>query len=267
MKTAFIYSIVKRWAFVLAVLLIIVMNFLSNAIPFGGNTMAEISNKYQTLITPAGYAFAIWGLIYLTLAVFAFFQLTKGKEVRFYKLVWPYFLVNAVANVLWLLAFQNEHIGFSVLIMAIILATLIAIFRLFYRLQRSLGTTRRYFFQVPFSMYFGWICVASIVNVAAYLKSISLPALENIEPLLAMVMIIIAAVLGLTVLIAKKDYVFALTVVWALFGIWIGQQDTAIVMNTAKFSAFAVLATCGIQFLADRIKVSNYGGKAISQTR
>src|SRR6056297_3414901 len=144
MRTAYTYNILQRWIFVVAVFVMIAMNILSGTIPFGGQTMAEVSQNYPTLVTPAGYAFSIWGLIYLSLAIFAYFQLAKGKRIRFYKLIWPFFLVSAAANILWLVAFQNEWFEVSVILIFALLGSLIFMFRYFYRLKRALSTTHRY---------------------------------------------------------------------------------------------------------------------------
>ena len=265
MRTAYIYTIVQRWAFIAAVVLLLVMNFLASSIPFGGKTVAEVSATFPTLITPAGYAFSIWGLIYLTLLVFAVFQLHKGKNIRFFRLVFPYFLLNVAANVLWLFAFQHEMLGLSVAIMLIILGTLIVIFRYFYRLKGALSTTHRYFFQVPFSMYFGWISVATIVNVAAFLSSLELPVFADSQELFSSIMLIVSAIIGLYILISKKDYIYTLVLVWAYVAIWVQHADVPLVMNTAKFAAIGLIAVIAIQFTTDRIKIAQYRSTASSK--
>lgn len=262
MRTAYIYNIVQRWVFIAAVILLIVMNFLSTSIPFGGKTVADVSGTFHTLITPAGYAFSIWGLIYLTLLVFAVFQLNKGKNIRFFRLVFPYFLINVLSNVLWLIAFQHELLGLSVLIMFITLGSLIVIFSLFYRLRNSLSTTHRYFFQVPFSLYFGWISIATIVNISAFLVSLQLPVFNNSPELFAIIMLIVGAALGLYILFAKKDYIYTSVIVWAYIAIWVQHADVPAVMNTAKFAAIAMIAAIAIHFIADRIKVAQYRSTA-----
>ncbi|MCA1763249.1 MAG: tryptophan-rich sensory protein [Flavobacteriales bacterium] len=266
MKTAYTYNIIQRWIFAIAVVVMVVMNFLSGAIPFGGQTMAEVSQKYPTLITPAGYAFAIWGLIYLSLAIFAFFQLTKGKRIRLYKLVWPYFLVSAVANVLWLIAFQNEWFEVSVILIFALLGSLIFMFRYFYRLRRALSTTHRFFFQVPFSLYMGWVSLASIVNVAVLLTSFEIAFLADYDQLISIAMISIAAIIGLWLLLSQSDYIFNFALVWGLVAIWVKQDATGII-TASKFAAIGLVAAMLIYFIADRIKISQYGRKTTSQAR
>lgn len=242
-----------------AVAFVILMNYLSNALPFGGMTNAQISAGYPTLITPAGYAFSIWGVIYLTLAVFAFFQLRKGKEIRFYKLIWPYFIVNAFANALWLVAFQNEWFIVSVLIMAVLLGSLIGIFRIFYRLKRALSTTHRYFFHVPFGIYFGWVSVASIVNVAVMLVALDVSFFTAAEGLWAAAMLVVGFGIAAFFLITRKDYIYTLTFVWAYAAIMFAHMDVDLVRYPAKFSAIGLLLLSGALFIFDRIKIGQYG--------
>lgn len=259
MRTAFTYPFTKRWLFVAATAFVIFMNYLSNALPFGGMTNAQISAAYPTLITPAGYAFSIWGIIYLTLVVFAIFQLRKGKEVRFYRLIWPYFMVNVLANSLWLVAFQNEWFIISVVIMAVLLGTLIGMFRIFYRLKRALSTTHRYFFHVPFGIYFAWVSVASIVNVAVALVALDVSFFTGAEELWTAVMLIVGFGIAVFFLITRMDYIYALTFVWAYAAIMFAHMDVDLVRYPAKFGAIGLLIVSAALFIADRIKVAQYG--------
>lgn len=258
MKTAFTYNIVRRWAFLGATLLLILANYLSNSIPIGGRTMAEVSGSYPTLITPAGYAFSIWGVIYLTLFIFAIFQLRRGRASRFYNLVWPFFILNVFANITWLIVFQTDLIGLSVIVMLVLLYSLFRIFKLFYRFKDAMGTTRRFFFQVPFSLYFGWVSVATIINIAIYLSSLNIDLMLENQALFGLLMIIVAAVLGLAIVLAKHDYVFGLAISWALIAIWAGQTELTIVV-TAKFAAIGLIATMVSRFVSRRVKLSRYG--------
>ncbi len=221
--------------------------------------MAEVSSKYATLITPAGYAFSIWGVIYLTLAVFAGFQFFNGKEVRFYKLIWPYFLINVAANSLWLVAFQNEAFAVSVALMAVILLTLVSIFKIFYRLKRMMGTTHRYFFHVPFGLYFGWVCVATIVNIAVALQSYQIAFFTANEGLFAILAIAVATVLALVIVIAQKDFIFSFAVLWGLVAIYFNQIDEAVIGYTSKIASIVLIASMIIRFVMDRAKLARYG--------
>ncbi len=262
MRTAYIYNVLKRWIFVFAVFVLILMNYLSNAIPIGGISMAELSAKYDTLITPAGYAFSIWGLIYLSLAIFAVFQLTKGKNIRFYAIIWPLAITNFVANMLWLFAFQHEWLGVSVLLMGVILVTLILIMRVFYRVKDALSTTHRYFFQFPFSLYFGWISVAAMVNVAVYIVAQDIAFFMQTPELYAIILLVAGSMLGLFFLLAYKDYTYCLVVAWAYVSIWVAHEEASDVMLTAKIASIVLVSAAAVHFILDRIRVAQYGNSA-----
>ncbi len=259
MRTAFVYDIVKRWVFLGATVIMVFMNFLSNAIPFGGQTNAEVSALYPTLITPAGYAFSIWGVIYVTLLVLAVFQLQRAREIRFYKLVWPYFIISCIANSLWLVAFQNEWLGLSVAIILVLLWSLFSIFKLFYRLRRLLNTTHKFFFHIPMGLYFGWVSIATMVNVAVFVRSLNLSFLTGLDEVCAIALLTLGFALTMYVLLAHRDYFFALSVIWAYVAIWIANTDCDSVMNTAKIAAIVLTATLLFQFVSGRLKVAFYG--------
>jgi hypothetical protein len=259
MRTAFVYNIVKRWIFVLATVVLILMNFLSNAIPFGGNTNAMISAKYPTLITPAGYAFSIWGLIYTTIIVFTIFQLLRGKQKRFYNLIWPYYLVNVVANVCWLIAFQNEWFYLSVALILVLLGSFIGMFRFFYRLRRALGTTHRFFFQVPFSLYFGWVSLATVVNIAVLLVASDATFLLESDQMWAVVMIGVSGFLAIAILFTKKDFIYCFPIIWGLIAIGVKQSEIDVIASTAYTVALIVALAVAFEFLRDRIQIARYG--------
>lgn len=259
MKTAYVYPFTKRWGFLLGLVVLLVMNYLSNAIPIGGMTNADVSARYPTLITPAGYAFAIWGLIYGALIVFGIFQLTRGKHIRFYNLIWPYFMLNVVANSLWLVAFQNEWFIASLVLMAALVFSLAAMFRIFYRIKRGLSTTHRFFFHVPFGIYFGWVSVAGIVNVAVALTAYEVEFFLAAPELWAAVTLTVGFVLAMFFLLSQKDFIFPLTVIWAYVAIMLAHYDVDAVRYTAKVAAIILAGATAVKFAVDRLRIGRYG--------
>ena len=119
---------VRQFAVVFSIITMIVMNYLSNAGAFGGRTNGEISDKYHTLITPAGYAFAIWGLIFLSLLAFAIYQGLGSQQAnpRFRAIGW-WVVLNALCNAIWSPLFNNEQIGIALLVILVMLASLVVI--------------------------------------------------------------------------------------------------------------------------------------------
>jgi len=259
MRTAYIYPVTKRWGFLLGLFVLLAMNYLSTSIPIGGMTNAEISAKYPTVITPAGYAFAIWGLIYGALLVFGIFQLTRGKHIRFYNMIWPYFMLNVVANSLWLVAFQNEWFLTSLAMMGLLLYSLAAMFRIFYRVRRGLSTTHRFFFHVPFGIYFGWVSVASIVNVAVVLTAFEVDLFLAAPELWGAITLALGFALAMFFLLSHKDFIFPLVVIWAYVAIMLAHYDVDAVRYTAKIAAIILAVATAAKFGADRLNIAQYG--------
>ncbi len=161
---------------ILALIITVIMNYLSNTGIFNGSTMASVSARYQNLFTPSGYAFSIWGVIYLGLAAFCIYQaqgLFQPRETPAIvsKIGWL-FVISCIANCLWILAWLYDYTGLSVLIMAALLTSLIVIvFRT--RMELDLISLKKIALESwPFAIYLGWICLAIIANVAAYLTKI-----------------------------------------------------------------------------------------------
>ena len=116
----------RRWGVVALFLVTVFINYASTAFLFGDSDTGDVSDKYSTLFTPAGYAFSIWGLIYLALGAYAAYQAFWAREdQRIYDQLAPLLMVNLLANSLWLPTFQYEQIALSVVFMLIILGTLI----------------------------------------------------------------------------------------------------------------------------------------------
>jgi translocator protein len=118
-----------RWANIVAFIITLIVNGLSNTTLIGGRTTAEVSNSYPTLITPAGYVFAIWGIIYVLLSIFLVYQaLPNKKNNPFQKQISGLFILSSFLNVVWLFFWQNELLPISVVVIFLFLATLIAIY-------------------------------------------------------------------------------------------------------------------------------------------
>ncbi|WP_221392209.1 tryptophan-rich sensory protein [Dyadobacter sp. NIV53] len=161
---------------ILALIITIIMNYLSNTGVFNGNTMATVSARYQNLFTPSGYAFSIWGFIYIGLIAFVIHQgkglFKKGYTPSIVEEIGWAFVISCVANCLWILAWLYEFTGASVLIMIVLLVSLLRIIILT-RMELDLVPFKRVaLVWWPFSLYLGWIMVAVIANTAAYLTKI-----------------------------------------------------------------------------------------------
>ncbi len=197
-------------------------NYMANAIPIAGRTSAEVSDMFPTLFTPAGFTFAIWGVIYLLLLGFAgYIASFWNKPVPpLFQKIDGWFFVAGIGNAAWLPAFHNLQIGFSMLFMLFILGALIMLY-----LRLGIGVTevppvQRWLVHLPISVYLGWISVATIANVSILLTHLGWNGQPGGPQFWTVVVIVTAVAIGLMALLKRNDNAFALVIVWAPFGIY-----------------------------------------------
>ena len=226
-----------------ALIVTIIINYLSNTGIFNGNTMAMVSGKYHNYFTPAGYAFSIWGLIYLGLIAFVIYQarsLWKKVEDE-----WPvleigwWFIISCVANSLWVIAWLYDYIGISVIIMAILLISLIKIILATRMELDDLPLKKIAFVWWPFCLYSGWISVAFVADAAAWLTKIKWNGFGISEVAWALIMIIVAGVINLFITWNRNMREFAFVGAWALIAIAVSNWN---VQESIKITAIIVAA-------------------------
>ncbi|SET79224.1 hypothetical protein SAMN05660297_03519 [Natronincola peptidivorans] len=208
----------------------ITMNVLANLLPINDLTTGEVSALYPNLFTPAGLTFAIWGLIYTLLGIFTFYQLVKAFRRRLYKDnfiqdigLWNFIL--GLGNMIWILAWHYLYVGVSVIIMLVMLTSLIIIYR---RLEIGKDTRNLkeiLLVHISFSVYLGWISVATIANITAFLVAIDWQGFGISPVTWTIVVMTIAILLGLLYILKNQDIFYAAVIIWALFGIYL--QRTA----------------------------------------
>ena len=249
-------SILLKTTNLIAFVLTVLVNSLAGSTTLiGGKTTADVSNLNPTLITPAGYVFAIWGIIYILLGIFVVFQALpseKGKDVQS-KIGWL-FIISSLLNITWLFLWQNEILSLSVPIMFLLLASLIAIY-LRLNVGKSTAPLReKLAVHLPFSVYLGWITIASIANVAAFLVSVNWDGSGITPETWAILIIIVALLITLTVVLTRKDAAYALVIAWALTGIAVNQAAYPNIVTAAEAgAAVAVLALIAV-LLYSRLK-------------
>jgi hypothetical protein len=210
---------------IIGLVAVLVMNYLANTLPLGGRTTGEVSAAFPSLFTPAGFTFSIWGLIYLLLILFAFYQ-SKGlfgdsnlKQNRFLYRIDIWFFVSCLANVGWLIAWHHQKLLLSLALMVVLLFAVGTIYLQLGAGRRIISRNERFFVHLPFSIYFGWITVATIANVSIFLLKINWNRFGFTEEFWAAIMIATASIVGILVLLSRKDFFFSLVIVWALSGI------------------------------------------------
>lgn len=204
------------------ILAVIFWNYLSNTGLIHDNTVGGLSQEYANLFTPAGYAFAIWGIIFLGLLVLGVNQIIwafgGGDASDTILQIGPWLTLANLGNAAWLWFWLTEQTGLSVLVMLLILFSLLqAVIRL--NMERWDAPFREIAtVWWPISLYSGWIAVATIANVSAWLAKLQWAALFT-EIQWTVILISIAALLNLFMIYARNMREFAAVGVWAIVAI------------------------------------------------
>ena len=213
----------------------IAFNGISQSIPVGGRTSADISNQYTTYFTPANYAFAIWGVIYLLLLGYAIYQAlpAQRENPNARKIGWL-FILSCVLNCVWITLFQYDQILISVFVIVAFLITLIAIYVRLDIGRGKVSAADRWLLHLPFSVYLGWLSVATIANISVLGVAQNWGDLFGIAaPAWAAIMLVVATLVGLAIAATRRDVAFVLVLVWAFIAIINKQSATPVVTTTA----------------------------------
>ena len=202
----------------------VVVNGLSSALPINGKTAGELSDQYPNLFVPVGLTFSIWGVIYILLAIFVIYGLIvvtrkETKKSSFIGNIGILFFISCLANIGWIFAWHYEVVPLSLVLMLILLATLITIYLKLKIGKSDSPRTEKYLVHLPFSVYLGWITIATIANVTALLVYLNWNAFGLGEPFWAVAVIIVGIGITLGVLLTRNDIFYCLVVDWALLGI------------------------------------------------
>ena len=223
---------------------VLTVNTLANTLPINGFNTGQLSDLYPNLFVPAGFTFSIWGLIYLLLIGFVIFQFTKAG-VRTREAIGPWWIINGLANMAWIFAWHYRIVTASVLIMLIILVSLFIIFNRLGAIS-DLSSGEQAFVRIPFSVYFGWITVATIANVTTLLVDIGWAGFGIPESRWAVFMIGVAVLIALNIIYMKADIAYVLVIIWALFGIHVNRGGGFNLIDPVPTFALAGMGVLGL---------------------
>lgn len=230
---------IKQFLVVAATGAVIFVNYLAGTGRINHQTPEVISDKYSTLITPAGYAFAIWSLIYLGLAVFAIYQMLPKNTARYAKIRTVYIL-NCAANCAWIYLWHYEQILASLAVMFVLLGTLVFIN---VKLLETESPAEYWLARVPFNIYFGWITVATILNFTVVLVYLNVKTSDFTASVSASVLIVAATLLGLIIRFKLVNVAYPVTIAWALTAIAVKQSGRTMIVVCAAFGVIALLVS------------------------
>jgi hypothetical protein len=213
---------------IVSFILMIVVNTLAVTLPINGKTTKEVSDLYPNLFVPAPITFSIWSIIYLFLLLYVVYQtgiLSKKSTTINGKInsIGGWFILSCLLNSLWIICWQFLFVKLSVLVMLMLLINLILIY-LKTRVERKATLKKKIFLSAPFSIYLGWISVATIANITALLVSIKWNGFGISEQIWTIGMIGAALVLSALALMKFRDYMYSLVIFWAIMGILINHS-------------------------------------------
>jgi hypothetical protein len=233
---------VRQLANVLSVGLALVVNILASTLPLNGQNTGEISDRFDVFFVPAGYVFAIWGVIYIGWIAFAIYQArpSQRENPRLRRLGYA-FALSGVFNAAWLFCWHYNQFGLSVLVMLALLALLIVSYLRLDVARTPVGGVEKWSVDIPFSVYLGWITVATVANISDYLYLVQWNGFGIAPQVWAVIMIVIASLLGALMTVLRRDSGYVFVLVWSFAGIGVKQAAAPLVTTTAWAAAIVML--------------------------
>jgi hypothetical protein len=213
-------DILRQITVAVTVLATLVVNVLADVLPINGLNTGAISDRFKVYFVPAGYVFAIWGLIYIGLIAFAIFQaLPSQRENPRLRATGWWIALGGLANIAWIFLWHYEKFALTLVAMLVLLGTLIMTYLGLGTGQSTVSTAETWTVRVPFSIYLGWITVATVANITELLYFLNWNGF-GIAPEVWM-WIILAAVLVIDTLMnfTRRDIAYTTVILWALAGI------------------------------------------------
>ena len=250
--------------------LTIIINALANLMPFGGGNTGEISAKYPNLFTPAPITFSIWGIIYLMVAFFIFYQfglLNHAYADSFVRLAGYWFIISCVMNIGWIFSWHFDAIWLSMVFMVGLLLSLIILTIRISPIAIMSETDTK---SIPllarlcmygFDIYLGWICAATIANLSVLLVKMNWDRFSFSEEFWTVIVLLVGAILGILFIFMSRRYMSALAIIWAYCGILIKHIDQngyagshPLIIIVTLLSISIILAAGIVRMLMDRFQ-------------
>lgn len=247
-----------KWLNIIAFVAVVVVNGLAGSTTIiGGQDTAQVSDENFTLITPAGYTFAIWGIIYTLLGLFVIYQALPSDNGRTARKVGWFFILSCVANICWLLLWQFEYLTVSVVLMFLLFASLLMAYLRLGISKSPVSWRERIAVHAPFGVYFGWITIASIANVAAALVSVGWDGFGLSAETWGILVITIALLISTLVVLTRRDVAYGLVIIWALIGISANQSGSQNITLVGQISAVIVAVAVVASVLLEILKLKH----------
>src|SRR5512137_2536702 len=234
-------DILRQIAVIATILVTLVVNGLANALPLNGLNTGQVSDRFQVYFVPAGYVFAIWGIIYIGLLAYMIYQaLPSQKENPRLQATGWWVVLGGLANSIWIFLWHyNQFVG-TLGAMLILLASLIAVYLRLGTGLTKVSTGETWAVRVPFSIYLGWISVATVANFSDVLDFIGWNRWGLSQGTWMIILLAVVVILANLMNFLRRDVAYAVVLLWALAGIAVKFPNAGII-TTAIWVAFALV--------------------------
>jgi hypothetical protein len=227
-------DISRQISVLITTLATLVVNVLANVLPFNGQNTGEISDRFKVFFVPAGYVFSIWGLIYVGLIAYAIYQAIPAQRSndRLRSTGW-WVSLGGLANIAWIFLWHYNHFTLTLVAMLILLATLIITYLNLGTGRSKASAAETWMGRIPFSIYLGWISVATVANISDVLDFINWNRFGIAPEIWMGTVLLVVWVITAFMIFTRRDIAYALVILWALVGIAVKQAGVpAVVIST-----------------------------------
>jgi translocator protein len=231
-------------AVIVAFVFTLVMNTLAVVLPLFGRSTKEISDSFPSFFTPAGYVFSIWSVLYLTQLVFTVYQAlpAQASNPRIRAVRYP-FVAACLFNGVWIIAWHGLIVPLSMVLMLGLLGSLVLAYnRLEIGVKPDLNPADRWLVRLPFSLYLGWITVATVANAVSLLLNLNWNGFGISGATWAAVLVLIAASFGIAFSLSRRDIGYNMVLLWAFGGIYVAQSTNNVIIASVALGALLILA-------------------------
>lgn len=213
-------DIIRQIFVILSIIGTLIVNGLANGLPLNGLNTGQISDRFEVYFVPAGYVFSIWGLIYLGLIAFGIYQaLPSQRENPRLRATGWWIVLSGLANSTWIFLWHYEQFPLTVVVMLLLLVTLILIYTRLGTGRTTVSTAEKWTVRLPFSLYLGWISVATVANISSLLDYVNWDRFGLSQEIWMTIMLVAVLVITVAMLFTRRDAVYAAVILWALAGI------------------------------------------------
>lgn len=239
----------RKWVigYFITFILMVITNYTAGQM---GSDVGGTANENEALIQPAGFAFSIWGLIYALVFIWIIYLFFSKKDKSYITerlKFWP--IANFILNGVWIFVFTQEWLFASIIVIAALLYTLAEIYT-------SISETNHgWFDRFPFAIYFAWVTLATIVNIFTWTTGNDIDTVLGMDELTwTIIVLIVAGLIGITIAIFFKDWVYPLVLIWPLFGIYAESGDVSTGLNITLLAVAAALVIIAVMVIVQQVK-------------